>query len=150
LSVIKLSALIIFSTFDKRGSVAPIVNTIYLRFSIEGNEWKQPGKVPLRHFLARDYLTEKLARRLVDVVSINNDKNLTRSAVILIRLNPVRTGLMGGGPICAMITGANRVGNDNRRNASASMSHCCNIEWNYERFSFIDDTINRGSLQAFQ
>lgn len=81
-----------------------------------------------------------------------SDKNLTRSTVILIRLNPVRTGSMGGGPICAMITGANRAGNDNRRNASASVSHCCNIEWNYERFSyrFIDDTINRGSRQAFQ
>lgn len=52
------------------------------------------------------------------------DKNLTGSAVILIRLNPVRTGPIGAGPICAMITGANRAGNDNdnRHNASAGMS----------------------------
>lgn len=52
------------------------------------------------------------------------DKNLTRSTVILIRLNLIRTRPDGCRPICAMITGANRAGNDNdnQRNANASMS----------------------------
>jgi len=123
---IKPSALIIFLTFDTRRRRVDYVYASYLRFLHE-NEGKQPGKVPLQHFLAiilessRD--SPLVSHWLMQLV-LMPDKNLTRSTVILIRLNLVRTRLDECRPICAMITAANRAGNDNDNqcNANASMS----------------------------
>jgi len=75
------------------------------------------------------------------------DKNLTRSAVILIRLNPVRTGLMGADRsvpwlraqivlVTITITSA----------MSAPACHCCcNIKRSVLHFAVIDNEFAKGN-----
>lgn len=94
-------ALIILSWFNKCSARTRDRRVPFqLRFAERAQETRgqQPGKVPLRHFpaRARAIIAEKLARYAIprSVVWVQlvlmPDKNLTRSAVILIRLNPVR------------------------------------------------------------